>query len=406
MRPLLIAFIALQLVVLPVAARQGEGVPDPFVHKAKATRPAARRVARRTASSARKPKPDAAREARADLPELVTGDQVIRVSDATKLVSVSLGLAAGGVTIVEFPGDDPVYAIHPGDDGLVTVDTTSKRSSDPIVLRPGARFAPPTAKGDRWPSALVTVQMSSGLVVALTCYPVRLLSSSSRRLVVSYDRAKVVTDRRSAGLSANLGQPGGGQASTPVPPAAVSTAAPRDAVPFYNGATRAPRGAGATTTVSVAQMRPRATGPVDAARITHEEIERVMAKPKKELGKFSAVVHGLAIAATPTRDVDARHRIVTVAIRNDTKTDIRLIAGEPSIFIETVDGESRPVQVVAIERVRVESTSVERLVPAGGIVYVACLYRTPTLGARQRLRVSVSHVDAADEPAATDLPRP
>ena len=46
------------------------------------------------------------------------------------------------------------------------------------------------------------------------------------------------------------------------------------------------------------------------------------------------------------------------------------------------------------------------LVPAGGIVYTTIVYRTPTLGARQRLRVAVSHVDAADEPATTDLARP
>jgi len=406
MRSLLLLFVAVQLAAAPVAFAQGAAEPDPFVRKAKTSRASAKRVTRRPAAASRKPKADAEREARADLPELVTGDQIVRVTDATKLVQVSLGLAAGGVTIVEFPGDDPVYAIHPGDDGLVTVDTTSKRSSDPIVLRPGARFAPPQARGERWPSALVTVQMTSGLLVALTCIPVRELRSSSRRLVVAYDRAKIVADRRTAGLSSNLGQPQAQPTAAPTSNPAVFAPSPSDAVPFEQSATRRPSGAGASTTVALVQTRPRATGPVDAARITHEEIERVMAKPKKELGKFSEVVHGLSVAATATRDVDARHRIVTVAIRNATKSDIRLVAGEPSILIETVDGENRPVQVVAVERVRVESTSVERLVPAGGIVYVACLYRTPTLGARQRLRVSVSHIDAADEPAATELVRP
>lgn len=406
MRPAILLLVALLPYCAPSARAQDAGLPDPFVRKSKATRPPAKRTPQKKSVSHRKPKPDVARDVRADLPELASGDQVVRVTDATKLVQVSLGLAAGGVTIVEFPGDDPVYAIHPGDDGLVTVDTTSKRSSDPIVLRPGARFAPPSAKGERWPSALVTVQMSSGLLVALTCYPVRELRMSSRRLVVAYDRTKVVADRRTAGLSSNLGQPQAQPTGAPVPNAGFSAPAPSDPVPFEQSATRRPSGTGASTTVALAQTRPRSTGPVDAARITHEEIERVMAKPKHELGKFSEAVHGLSVAATATRDVDARHRIVTVAIRNATRSDIRLVTGEPSILIETVDGENRPVQVVAVDRVRVESTSVERLVPAGGIVYVACLYRTPTLGARQRLRVSVSHIDAADEPAAAELVRP
>lgn len=375
---------------------------DPFVRNGGAKASPSRST--RKPITRRRPQKTAPEPAgKVQLPELVSGDEVVDVTDATSLVQVSLGLAAGGVTIVEFPADDPVYAIHPGDDGMVTVDTTSKRPTDPIVLRPGARFVPPQAKGEKWPSALVSVQMSSGLIVTLTCYPVRDLAISSRRLVISYKRDEIVADRRTAGLAANLGSP---PAAAPAPAVPAPAAASPDVAAFESGATRRPAGPQATTVVGLVQTRPRVKGPVDAARITHEELERVMASPKKELGRFSDVVHGLSVASTPTRDIDARHRIVTVAVRNTTKSDIRLVAGEPSILVETLDGEKRPVQVVAVDRVRVESTSVERLVPAGGIVYVTCVYRTPILGARQRLRVSVSHVDAADEPAATELVRP
>lgn len=216
-----------------------------------------------------------------------------------------------------------------------------------------------------------------------------------------YDRSAVVAARRVGGLAVNLGMPA---QPTLAPDAASSGRA--EVVPAEAAAVRRPSDPRLVATVQYAGTRPRTSLAVDAARLAHEELERVIASPKKMLSKFSGATHGLAIAATTTRDVDANHRIVTIAIKNDSKTDIRLVTGEPSIWIETLDGEDRPVQIVGIDRIRVETTSVERLVPAGGIVYTTVVYRTPTLGARQRLRVAVSHVDAADEPATADLARP
>lgn len=386
--------LALILFAVPAFGQSG----DPFGETKQAARP---KVSRPKPS--RKPvrpvSDEGRREPVPDAPTILIGDQSVKVADATKLVTIHLGLAAGGVTMLEFPADDPIYAVHPGDQGLVTVDTTSKRATDPIILRPGAGFAPPSSRGDRWPSALVTVQMSSGLVVSCVCYPVRALASSTRRIAMVYDRATVVAARRSGGLAVNLGMPA-------APPPAPVIAARTETASTDASVVRRPSDPRLVATVQYAGTRPRTSAMVDAVRLAHEELERVIASPKKMLSKFSSATHGLAIAATTTRDVDAAHRIVTIAVKNDAKADIRLVSGEPSIWIETLDGEDRPVQIVAIDRVRVETTSVERLVPAGGIVYTTVIYRTPTLGARQRLRVAVSHMDAADEPASAELARP
>lgn len=392
--------VAILLVIASAVSASFAQSADPFGRAKPAAKPAASR-AKVSRKPVRKAGDAPKRETATEAPTLLVGDQSVKVTDATRLVTIHLGLAPGGVTMLEFPGDDPIYAVHPGDQALVTVDTTSKRASDPIILRPGAGFAAPESRRERWPSALVTVQMSSGLVVSCVCYPVRTLAQSTRRIAMVYDRSAVVAARRTGGLAVNLGMP-----AQPVAIPEAPATARSEAVPVAPATVRRPSDPRLVATVQYAGTRPRTSAAIDAARLAHEELERVIAAPKKMLSKFSGATHGLAIAATTTRDVDVAHRIVTIAIKNDSKADIRLVAGEPSIWIETLDGEDRPVQIVAIDRIRVETTSVERLVPAGGIVYTTIVYRTPTLGARQRLRVAVSHVDAADEPATTDLARP
>jgi hypothetical protein len=51
----------------------------------------------------------------------------------------------------------------------------------------------------------------------------------------------------------------------------------------------------------------------------------------------------------------------------------------------------------------VETTVEDETIPPGKTEYYAVVYETPVMGARQRLRVSVGQITAADEPATVNL---
>jgi len=80
--------------------------------------------------------------------------------------------------------------IHPGNSDLVSFDQdTARLSKRSLVLRPGAAFvAPPPGSASRVPSASISVQMQSGVVVTFLIYPVRELSQNAHRCVVMYNR--------------------------------------------------------------------------------------------------------------------------------------------------------------------------------------------------------------------------
>jgi hypothetical protein len=57
------------------------------------------------------------------------------------------------------------------------------------------------------------------------------------------------------------------------------------------------------------------------------------------------------------------------------------------------------LQLEQVKRLYVESTSLDGQLNKGEIAYYAIVYEASALGALQRLRVSVSQMEAADQPA-------
>lgn len=415
-----LAALTLALALGSPAVAQDERVTDPFAGKARkqgrvaAPRPRPRKPAPRPAASRPDPQPKEAQEA----PQLVKGSARWDVPEGATSTTIRMGLAVGGVTLVEFPASDAIYSTHPADEDLVTLDE-SPRKTDPLVLRPGKGFAPGTGKVGAAPAATVTFRMESGLLVILQVYPVRDLTGSASRIVLSYDRLRVAAARAEEGLATNLA----GAPPSPPPPAAQLPAPTRAAVvkateSLYNPAAVVPASAGPRAVVDVPFGRPAggrpagargldALRPEDLARalepVTHDELTKVIEKPSKHLGKWSETVHGLQVATAEARDLSAKLRLVVFAVRNVGRQDVRLVEGQPEIYVETLDGENRPINLEHLRKARVETTAVERLIPAGRIVYYACVFWTPVLGVRQRMRVSVSSMAAADEPAAADL---
>ena len=92
-----------------------------------------------------------------------------------------------------------------------------------------------------------------------------------------------------------------------------------------------------------------------------------------------------------------------IGVRNDSPAVLRIVPDNPEIYVQTFDDQGKTLQIEQAKRLHVESTSLEGKIAAGETVYFAIAYEAPILGARQRLRVSVSQTDAADEPATTSL---
>lgn len=342
-------------------------------------------------------------------PEYLSGEANVSVKGNQNPI-IRLGLAQNGVNIIEFPASDSFFMIHPGNSDLVAFDQeTAEKSRRSLVLRPGAAFvAPPAGSATRGPSASISVQMQSGVVVTFLIYPVRELSQNAHRCVVMYNREEVVAARRAAGLAVNLDGRDPQQVK-------------RDgAVRFgeYGGSENQADG---QEPVLVSGRKPLLTADVNSDQAD----ERVRAgkvskkKPKvseaanralkdtvkapAKVGAFSKANHGLSLAVAAAVDLDAQTRVLVVGVKNETQGVLRIVPGNPELYIQTFDEQGKSLQIEQVKKLHVESTSLEGKISGGGTVYFAIVYEAPIMGARQRLRVSVSQTDAADEPAATTL---
>src|ERR1041384_5046177 len=137
-------------------------------------------------------------------PEFFVGEaKVDVVKDQTV---VRLAMAQHGSVLIEVPDNDGPRYIIPGDPEMATVDQKAlERNKRAIIVRPGTLFIPPARNAKaRTPTATVTAQMRSGLVVTFLFYPVEDLAQNVHRCVLSYNRDEVVARRRAAGLPVNL----------------------------------------------------------------------------------------------------------------------------------------------------------------------------------------------------------
>jgi hypothetical protein len=126
-------------------------------------------------------------------------------------------------------------------------------------------------------------------------------------------------------------------------------------------------------------------------------------KSPGKLGAFSKPSHGLSLAVAPAVDLDAQTRLLVVGVRNDSQGGLRIVEGNPELYVQTVDDQGKSLQIEQVKKLHVESTSLDGKIAAGEVAYFAIVYESPVMGARQHLRVSVSQTDAADEPVSKSL---
>ena len=337
-------------------------------------------------------------------PEYMSGEANVTVKGNQNPI-IRLGLAQNGVNVIEFPAADSFFMIHPGNSDLVSFDEeTAKRSKRSLVLRPGAAFvAPPVGSTTKGPSASISVQMQSGVVVTFLIYPVRELSQNAHRCVVMYNRDEVVAARKMAGLAVNLDgrdpSPKRSNGSVRFDDDVEQGEAPEIIVPKFSHLI-------ADVDSSRADERVR-TGKASSKRPKFSEVAssalRDVIKNPNKMGTFGKANHGLSMAVMPVIDLDVQSRMVVIAVRNDGGGALRIVEGNPEVYVQTFDDKGKTFQLEQVRRLYVESTSLDGKLNKGEVVYYAIVYEAPVLGVLQRLRVSVSQTEAADEPATVGV---
>jgi hypothetical protein len=359
-------------------------------------------------------------------PEYLSGEANVVVKGNENPI-VRLGLATSGVTLVEFPAADRFFAIHPGNSEMVTIDESPTKQNDHFfVFRAGSNFvSPPASHSSTGPAASIIAQMRSGMVVTFLIYPVRELSQMAHRVVILYDRAEVVAARRAAGLAVNLEEkeqerqersiriaPETERSSTSAQSRSADAsldARPRTVEPVRSTDTRdnsdsvvkaSPSEMSQQSANSNSNTKPDRDFGAEARKALKLAI--TMSKPKK----WTPAAHGLSIATSIPKDFNDKDgsAIVIVAVSNILPEPLRIVPGQPDLAVETRDDQGKKTLLVEqIKPLHVESSGLGDSIPAGATLYYAIVYRRPVLGLRQRLRVTVGQINAADDPAVADL---
>jgi hypothetical protein len=339
---------------------------------------------------------------------------------------VRLAMAQHGSVLIELPANDGPRYIIPGDPEMATVDQKAlERNKRAIVVRPGTQFLPPLRNlKARTPSATVTAQMRSGLVVTFLFYPVEDLAQNVHRCVLNYNRDEVVARRRAAGLPVNLDGTGErgeitAQSAAPIsisvessqeekekktsaetPESSISPESRAAEKGDTNLNSQFPSIAAVRSALKDRAENSKKSEPyASSARTALQE----GIKQPKQFKNWTKPMHGLALSILrPSLKVEG-FNVVLVAVRNKTSDSLKLTPDIPDLFIEMLDDRGKPLNIESIKKLHTEASDTSGFIPRGGIVYYAVAYTSPVLNVHQQVRVSVGQTNAADEPASIIL---
>ncbi|MGD9628552.1 MAG: hypothetical protein AB7V18_04860 [Pyrinomonadaceae bacterium] len=343
-------------------------------------------------------------------PDFLSGEAVVTVNPKQPTV-IRLGLAQNAVSIVEFPASDGIYYIHEGNPKLASVfQSPTKETDRSITIYPGEAFAP---SKDGTTAAAISLQMRSGLVLILELVPVNDLRRNAHRCVITYDRDAVLSARKVAGLAFNLG-------SESVNASPINSRAVSKLVGSSPSLGTNPSGSDAASSEDIPIVKTAYTEVPNTKRngskrvMTDAEISKssnkrladVLRDPRKNLGVWTPSLHGLELSVSRTTDLDAENRLIVVAVRNSTTSNLRLLNGSPELQIQTVDKDGNNLLTSRVDIRYSESTALEGVVLPGSSSFYALVYRSPILGTNQKVRVVVAHKDAADAPISAALDGP
>lgn len=330
---------------------------------------------------------------------------------------VRLAMAQHGSVLIELPANDGPRYIIPGDPEMATVDQKAlERNKRAIVVRPGTQFLPPLrSQKARTPSATVTAQMRSGLVVTFLFYPVEDLAQNVHRCVLNYNRDEVVARRRAAGLPVNLDGTGerGEMATQSAAPVSISIESSNDnesrasaEAPVASG-TLSPNPNSPVITPGTTRFPTKETSEVtkDAdsyASSARTALQEAMKQPKR-FKNWTKPTHGLSLSVLQPGVSAEPFSVVLLAVKNKTSDSLKLTPDVPDLFIEVLDDRKKPLNIESIKKLYTEASDITGLIPRGGIVYYAVAYKSPVLNVGQQVRLAVGQTSAADQPASITL---
>jgi len=337
-------------------------------------------------------------------PDFLSGEAVVTVNPKQPTI-VRLGLAQNAVTIVEFPASDGIYYIHEGNPKLASVfQSPTKETDRSVTIYPGEGFVP---SKDGATSAAISLQMRSGLVLILELVPVSEIKKNAHRCVITYDRDAVVSARKFAGLAFNLG--GESSSASPINSRAVSKLVATAQVPGPLSSDPNSEN-NLVTTAAFADLPEtkrgtpkRAMTDSEISKTSNKRLADVLRDPKKHLGTWTPQIHGLELSLTRITDLDAENRLVIVGVRNSTTTNLRLVQGSPELQIQTLDKDGNSLLSSKLDIRYLETTAFEGLLLPGSTTFHALVYKAPTLGTNQKIRVVVAQSNAADAPISAAL---
>lgn len=340
-------------------------------------------------------------------PEYLSGEASVTVNPKQPTV-IRLGLAQNAVSIVEFPASDGIYYIHEGNPKLASVfQSPTKETDRSITIYPGESFVP---SRDGNASTAISLQMRSGLVLILELVPVPDLKKNAHRCVITYDREAVIAARKTAGLAYDLG--GEGALPTPMnsraaskliglaPPVQPVSAQTQPEKEQITSSTFADLG---NTKIVRAKGSEKRKTDSEISVLANRKLAEAIREPKKYLGPSSKPQNGLELAVSRVTELDPETRLVVVAVRNSTASNLRLVPGSPELQVQTTDAKGISIQTTRIEAQYIESTTLDGLVQPGSTAYYVLVYKSPILGSNQSIRVLVAHREAADAPLVSNL---
>lgn len=388
----------------------------------------------------------------------LSGEVKVQVHGNDDVTIIRLGLAQNGATLIEFPHDDFFYAIHPPENSeILKIEDSPTRAKDHYLLvRPGAQFLPSSGKGMPSAAGSIIVQLTSGKVVTFMIFPVRDISDSAFRCAVTYDRKVIVAQRKAAGLAVNLDgkgeelpapkpqgseivSPANGHAIVPeqktriqepvkVAPSAVVTAQPPPTlpapVPVQSITPVKPLKVGKTPKRDT-KSEPIAVDakPVEVKPVPPVKIETPTREPLRSQGEAKLLgilpkddplspattwvssKHGLS-AMAELAYLDADNRMIKLWIRNVTSVPVKVVPGQPELWVYTKDGKGRVLQVEPVKVISSQTSAQSSVIRANGQESYQLTFRAPILGTAQKLYVSIAQANAADEPLMVEVTVP
>lgn len=391
-----------------------------------------------------------------------TGEAVVQVR--RDYAEIPLTLSPRGVLVIDYPKNDSVYFLHTNEKFLL-IDRESRLEHDPIVVRAGDELQS-GEKGDLG-SAVLTVQMDSGLFCTFLISFTKSPKQSTHRVVLSYDPKDIVAAREKAGLfsgyqhmadEAKKGRQNSdttvaaqttaekpvdrqGSGVSPVPvrvndtqisPVGETNPKPKSSVPDPDqpdsggpSATEVPLQTGTFTSTTVFEMPEIQTAdgihrqgssrrisspsePPPLPRKSRTEIETELQGlydkyRQAPVIQFSGPQNGLSMAVVSRGRLDATTAYVVVAVRNSSKQSLYLLSDQPILSLTTVSPKKQEIESRRVGKVLTIGTSDAFELKPDEKAFWAIAYPAQILGDNQKLQILCYHDTAANRPSTAPL---